>query len=156
MVNVGLGLCFLLTNLTLDIAVQFVAHQNGHSLVVSEIFEDVYPDVDVLKSVFVSDIEDEDCTVGIADVSWYEASKLFLSCGVPELETIDQSLIDNIFHNEVDAYCFLHYDVGTARLGSKVCCANLSMMADFPTELGPRKTILYLTSHSLVLSSNMY
>lgn len=31
-----------------------------------------------------------------------------------------------------------------------------SMMADLPTELGPRKTILYLTSQSLVLSSNIF
>lgn len=30
------------------------------------------------------------------------------------------------------------------------------MMADFPTALLPRKTILYFTSQSLVLSSNIY
>lgn len=87
----------------------------------------------------------------IADVVGNQTLEFLLSGSVPQLQTIAGLVVVDIFDQKVNTDSFLDMLGDTFLLESKRYCTNRSIMADLPTELGPRKTILYLTSQSLVL-----
>jgi len=94
--------------------------------------------------------------MSVSDVIGNQTLEFLLTGGVPQLKSVLHTLVVDIFDEEINAYCFLHIMEGCTDLfGSKLDCIKRSMMADFPTEDGPSRTILYLISSNLVLSSYM-
>lgn len=91
----------------------------------------------------------------ISDVIGHQTFEFLLPCRVPELQLVGGALVGHVFNEKINADCLLHAVGCTTLLASNCYWVNRSMIADLPTALLPRKTILYLTSHSLVLSSNI-
>jgi hypothetical protein len=113
------------------------------------------PAVNTLEGLWAGDVVDEDGAVGIADVVGDKTFELLLAGSVPKLQAVDSPIVVNVLDEKVNADSFLDARRGTALLESKRSRMKRSMMADLPTADCPRKTILYLTSHNLVLSSNI-
>jgi len=61
------------------------------------------PFLRVLKRLLIRDIINEDAKIGVLEVTRNEAFEPFLSCGVPELQSIVFILIGKVSHKEIDA-----------------------------------------------------
>ena len=93
--------------------------------------------------------------MGISNIGGDQTSEFLLSSSIPQLQPVNQSVVDNVLHDKVNSDSLLNSNTFTPLSSSNLFWEKRSMMADLPTELDPKKTILYLTSHNFVDSSNI-
>lgn len=82
--------------------------------------EQLKPGGNAFESLLTSDIVDEYSAVRIPDVVRNQTLEFFLAGGIPELETIECALVDDILHEKVDADGLLDVERCTFLLRSKL------------------------------------
>lgn len=82
--------------------------------------------------------------MGVLQVARDETSEAFLSCGVPELQTVGLVAVDKVLNEKIDADGGLDVAACTLYDSSYRLLMNRSIMDVFPTCWSPSNTILYL------------
>ena len=114
-VVISFGLGLFLRYFSVILVIKFVPHEDHDGAVIFEVGEEFDPGVDHLEAEFIWQVKDKNSAVCVSDVGRDETSKFLLTSCIPELQFIDKPLEDNIFHDEINANCFLHMCLSTLR-----------------------------------------
>lgn len=109
-----------LTYLTSFNQINFIANQYGETLSRFVVLVQVQPSIDIVERCPGGDIKDYERTVSIPEIARDERLEPFLSCCVPNLNTVVLVLIGNILGQKINADCWLFYPICTLEVSSNL------------------------------------
>lgn len=109
------------------------------------------PRLSIIQGSFAADIKDNERTMRIPEVPWYQRFEPLLSCCVPNLQTIRFIADGHLLCQEIDSHCRLHLTLGTFAVSSNLSFTYRSMMHDLPTDWHPSNTIFNFNLPETVL-----
>lgn len=142
---------FLIAHLPLFSEIDLIANQDRESIPSFIIIIEVQPGLSAIEGGSAADIEDNERTMRIPQVSRYQRFEPLLSCRVPNLQAIRLVANRHLLCQKIDTHCRLNPSLVTLAPSSKRSLTYRSMMQDLPTDWQPSRTILSFNLPETVL-----